>query len=92
MLSLLIKTMATGSCWSEHTFEFCTFNLSPQLQGTGYTACHYFLGFTNEEAAAWRGLMTFVQITPMGVSFMSPAVPTGGTPQPVLFSQDFVSS
>lgn len=34
--------------------------------------------------------MTFVQITPMGVSFMSPVVPIGEAPQPALFSQDFV--
>lgn len=65
-----MKTVATGPLQQEHTCELCTFNLSPQLQATGHKP-DYFPGFTNEEAEAWRGQIPFVQITPMGVSFMS---------------------
>lgn len=70
-LSLLIKTVATGpdSKNTRVNFAHLISHLSSRPQAT---ACHYFPGFTNEETEAWRGQMPFVQITPMGVSFMSP--------------------
>lgn len=38
-------------------------------------ACPPFADFTHEKAEAWRGQVTFVQITPMSVSFMPPGSP-----------------
>lgn len=38
-------------------------------------ACPLFADFTQEEAEAWRGQVTSVQIIPMGVSFMPPGSP-----------------
>lgn len=67
MLSLLTQTMAAGPLMLRtHSVSHLSFRTQ---------ACLPFADFTHEEAEAWRGQVTFVQITPMGVSFMPPGSP-----------------
>lgn len=88
MLSLLTQTTAAGPLTLRTHFLTLQTHLSPQLQDTGLSPL--FADFTQEETEARRGQVTFVQIIPMGVSFMPPRSLNPRDSATCLFSQDSV--